>query len=280
MDFEFLTYEIEDNILTLTLNRPEKLNAVTEAMNLEVIEAFKAADADDDVRAIIVTGAGRAFCAGADMSGGAGTFDYQSDGIKRDTGGLVTLQMFECRKPIIGAINGPAVGFGATFTLAMDVRLASEDARFGFVFSQRGIVPEACATWFLPRTVGVSQALDWFYSGRVFGATEAYEGGLVRAVYTPDQLLGAARELAKTYTTSTSAVSVAMTRQMVWKLMGADHPMEAHKLDSRGVYELGKGADAAEGVTAFLEKRAPQFPMKVSKDMPSFYPWWEERKFE
>lgn len=280
MDFEHVIYEVEDGVLTLTLNRPEKLNAVTEGMNRDIIAAFDQADADDDVRAIVVTGAGRAFCAGADLSGGAGTFDYATDGVKRDGGGLVTLRVFDSMKPVIGAINGPAVGFGATFTLAMDVRLAADDARFGFVFSRRGIVPEACSTWFLPRAVGVTQALDWFYSGRVFPAQEAKDAGLVRALYPREDLLGAARELAKSYSTETSALSVAMSRQMVWKLLGADHPMEAHKLDSRGVYELGKGPDASEGVTAFLEKRTPQFPGRVSKDMPGFYPWWEERRFE
>jgi enoyl-CoA hydratase/carnithine racemase len=280
MEFEFLKYEVDERILTLTLSRPEKLNAVTEAMQEELRTAFRAADEDDEVRAIVVTGEGRAFCAGADLSGGVETFDYATDEVKRDNGGLTTLVMFDVRKPIIGAINGAAVGFGATFTLAMDVRLASEDARFGFVFSRRGIVPEACATWFLPRVVGVSQALDWFYSGRVFGAEEAREAGLVRAVYPRDELLGAARELARSYTAETSALSVGLSRQMVWKLLGADHPMEAHKLDSRGVYELGKGPDAREGVASFLEKRPPQFPGKLSEDMPGFYPWWTERTFE
>jgi enoyl-CoA hydratase/carnithine racemase len=280
MEFETLIYEVEDGVLTLTLNRPEKLNATTEAMNREIIQAFDAADGDDNVRAIVVTGAGRAFCAGADLSGGSETFDYAVEGIKRDGGGLVTLRMFDCKKPIIGAVNGAAVGFGATFTLAMDVRLAAQEARYGFVFSKRGIVPEACATWFLPRIVGVSQALDWIYSGRVFGAEEAKEAGLVRAVYPQSDLLYEARELARSYTAESSAISVALSRQMVWKLLGADHPMEAHKLDSRGVTYMGKSADSREGVASFLEKRPPQFPMKVSADMPDFYPWWKERTFE
>lgn len=280
MEFENLIYEVEDGVLTLTLNRPEKLNATTEAMNREIIQAFDAADGDDNVRAIVVTGAGRAFCAGADLSGGSETFDYAVEGIKRDGGGLVTLRMFDCKKPIIGAVNGAAVGFGATFTLAMDVRLAAQEARYGFVFSKRGIVPEACATWFLPRIVGVSQALDWIYSGRVFGAEEAKEAGLVRAVYPQSDLLYEARELARSYTAESSAISVALSRQMVWKLLGADHPMEAHKLDSRGVTYMGKSADSREGVASFLEKRPPRFPMKVSTDMPDFYPWWEERTFE
>ena len=280
MEFENLIYEVEDGVLTLTLNRPEKLNATTEAMNREIIQAFDAADGDDNVRAIVVTGAGRAFCAGADLSGGSETFDYAVEGIKRDGGGLVTLRMFDCKKPIIGAVNGAAVGFGATFTLAMDVRLAAQEARYGFVFSKRGIVPEACATWFLPRIVGVSQALDWIYSGRVFGAEEAKEAGLVRAVYPQSDLLYEARELARSYTAESSAISVALSRQMVWKLLGADHPMEAHKLDSRGVTYMGKSADSREGVASFLEKRPPRFPMKVSTDMPDFYPWWKERTFE
>jgi enoyl-CoA hydratase/carnithine racemase len=278
--FEFLLYDVEDGILTLRLNRPEKLNAVNGQVNAEIVAAFDQADEDDDVRAVVVTGEGRAFCAGADLSGGADTFDYEEDQVRRDGGGLVTLRMFDFRKPIIAAINGPAVGMGVTMTLAMDVRLASEEARFGFVFARRGIVPESCSTWFLPRIVGVSQALDWIYSGRVFGAQEALEAGLVRAVYPREELLPVARELAKSYTAESSAISVGLSRQMVWKLLGADHPMEAHKLDSRGVYELGKGVDAREGVESFLEKRAPAFTMKVSKDMPGFYPWWAERPFE
>ena len=296
MSYEQISYEVEDRILTITLNRPEKLNAVTLQMNNEIIDALDRADADDDVRVIIMTGAGRAFCAGADLSAGADTFDYDAraqgtgagsaDAVDwgdvriRDGGGFVSLRIYECIKPVIGAINGAAVGQGVTMTLPMDVRLASDNARFGFVFSRRGIVPEACSTYFLPRLVGVAQALRWMYSGRVFGAAEALRGGLVEAVHPPERLLDAAREIAREIVEYTAPVSVALIRQMVWRLLGADHPMEAHKLESRGVYALGQLADSKEGVVSFLEKRAPEFSLKPSEDMPGFYPWWEERKYE
>lgn len=288
MDYKTIAYQVEAGILTITLNKPEKLNAFTSRMAHELIDAIDRADEDDAVGAIVVTGAGRGFCAGADLSGGSDTFNADkkdnaerqnaTDSI-RDTGGLVTLRIYDCKKPVIAAINGAAVGIGATMTLAMDIRLASDNAKFGFVFARRGIVPEACSSWFLPRVVGVSQALEWCYKGNVFPATEALEGGLVKKLYAPDDLLPAAYEMAREIIDNTAPVSVALTRQMIWKMMGADHPMEAHKIDSRGVYERGKQPDAAEGVESFLEKRPAVYPDTPSKDMPEFYPWWEEREY-
>ena len=249
-----------------------------------MIDALDKADADDNVRAIIVTGAGRGFCAGADLSAGGNTFnaearDDREDGLQRDGGGRVSLRIFECKKPIIAAINGAAVGIGATMTLPMDIRLCSTKAKFGFVFARRGIVPEACSSYFLPRVVGISQALEWCYNGRVFPGDEALAGGLVRSVHEPDDLLTAAKVIAREIVDNTSAVSVTLIRQMMWKMLGADHPMEAHKIDSRGIYFAGKAADAKEGVESFLEKRTAKFPLKVSEDMPEFYPWWEDREF-
>jgi enoyl-CoA hydratase/carnithine racemase len=299
MAYETIIYEVSENILTITLNRPEKLNAFTGQMMTEMINAFDRADADDNVRAIIVTGAGRGFCAGADLSAGANTFDPEQredrperrrarhadgsvdygDESVRDGGGLLTLRIFDSLKPVIAAVNGPAVGVGLTMQLPMDVRLASENARFGFVFARRGLVPEACSTWFMSRVVGISRALEWTFTGRVFSAQEALEGGLIRAIYKPDALVPAARALAREIADNTSQVSVAITRQMLWKLLGADHPMEAHKIDSRAIYELGRSGDAREGVSSFLQKRAAKFPDRVSKDMPPFFPWWQERKY-
>jgi len=298
MAYEQIIYEVADNIATITLNRPEKLNAFTALMMNEMIGAFDKADADDNVRAIIVTGAGRAFCAGADLSAGPRTFDasredrperkaaikadgsvdFSNEGV-RDGGGRLTLRIFECLKPVIAAVNGPAVGVGVTMQLAMDVRLASENARFGFVFARRGIVPEACSSWFLPKIVGISQALEWTFTGRVFPAEEALQGGLVKRIYKPDQLIPAARALAREIADNTSQVSVALIRQMLWKMAGADHPMEAHKIDSRGIFARGQSGDVKEGVASFLEKRPAKFPDKVSKDMPSYFPWWQERKY-
>ena len=284
MDYSTILYDLEDNVLLITLNRPEILNAFNRDMMAELIDALDKADADDNVRAIIVTGAGRGFCAGADLSAGGNTFnaearDDREDGLHRDGGGRVTLRIFECKKPIIAAINGAAVGIGATMTLPMDIRLCSTKAKFGFVFARRGIVPEACSSYFLPRVVGISQALEWCYSGRVFPGDEALAGGLVRSVYQPDDLLAAAKVIAREIVDNTSAVSVTLIRQMMWKMLGADHPMEAHKIDSRGIYFAGKAADAKEGVESFLEKRTAKFPLKVSEDMPEFYPWWENREF-
>ena len=284
MNYSTILYDLEDSVLLITLNRPEILNAFNRDMMAEMIDALDKADADDNVRAIIVTGAGRGFCAGADLSAGGNTFnaearDDREDGLQRDGGGRVTLRIFECKKPIIAAINGAAVGIGATMTLPMDIRLCSTKAKFGFVFARRGIVPEACSSYFLPRVVGISQALEWCYSGRVFPGDEALAGGLVRSVHQPDDLLAAAKVIAREIADNTSAISVTLIRQMMWKMLGADHPMEAHKIDSRGIYFAGKAADAKEGVESFLEKRAAKFPLKVSEDMPEFYPWWEDRKF-
>lgn len=288
MQYEQIRYEVENNILTITLNRPEKLNAFTPVMMNEMIDALDRADADDEVRAIIVTGEGRAFCAGADLSSGADTFKHEGSSdeksgeqkIRRDGGGLLTLRIYECLKPIISACNGPAVGIGATMQCAMDIRLASENAKYGFVFAKRGIVPEACSSWFLPRIVGISQALEWTYSGRVFDAKEAHDKGFVRSTHDPDDLMQAAKSLAAEFADQTSAISVTLIRQMMWKMLGADHPMEAHKVDSRGIFYMGKSPEAAEGVTSFLEKRPADFPGKVSKDLPEYFPWWKDRNFE
>ena len=284
MDYSTILYDLEDSVLLITLNRPEILNAFNRDMMAEMIDALDKADADDNVRAIIVTGAGRGFCAGADLSAGGNTFnaearDDREDGLHRDGGGRVTLRIFECKKPIIAAINGAAVGIGATMTLPMDIRLCSTKAKFGFVFARRGIVPEACSSYFLPRVVGISQALEWCYSGRVFTGDEALAGSFVRSIHEPGDLLAAAKVIAREIADNTSAVSVTLIRQMMWKMLGADHPMEAHKIDSRGIYFAGKAADAKEGVESFLEKRTAKFPLKVSEDMPEFYPWWEDRKF-
>lgn len=284
MNYEQILYDKNGPILTLTLNRPDKLNAYTQQMQTELISALDAADADDDIRAIIVTGAGRGYCAGADLSAGGNTFNNDAPGreggLRRDGGGILTLRLFECLKPIISACNGPAVGVGATMQCAMDLRLASEEARYGFVFSKRAVVPEACSSWFLPRIVGIQQALEWTFSGRVFNAEEAARGGLVRSIHKANDLMPAAIDLAHEFAESTSPVSVALIRQMMWKMLGADHPMEAHKIDSRGIYYRGKSVDAIEGVESFLEKRAPTFPGKVSTDMPEYFPWWTPRAFE
>jgi enoyl-CoA hydratase/carnithine racemase len=286
MSFKAIKTEVDNNILTLTLNRPDRLNAFNGDMREEMIEVFNKASLDDEVRVIVVTGEGRGFCAGADLGAGKDTFntdkrdDGQGQSQWRDGGGQVSLAIYECLKPVIGAINGPAVGVGATMQLPMDVRIASTSARFGFVFARRGLVMEACSSWFLPRLVGMDQASRWAYSGRVFEADEALEGGLVSELLAPEDLLPRAYELARDFSENSSAVSVALMRQMMWRMIGADHPMEAHKVDSRGISVLGKLPDAAEGVTSFLEKRAPEFPMKVSKDMPDYFPWWDDRRFQ
>jgi enoyl-CoA hydratase/carnithine racemase len=297
MAYETIRSEVKDRIQTITLNRPDKLNAFTGPMMQELIAAFDAADNNDDVRAVIVTGAGRAFCAGADLSAGADTFDQDkregrraprktaegaddySDEAIRDGGGRVTLRIFESLKPVIAAINGPAVGIGATMLLPMDIRIASEEARIGFVFSRRGIVMEACSSWFLPRLVGMQQACDWVYSGRVFPAAEALEGRLVKEVLRPSELLARARAIAREIADNTAPVSIALMRQMMWRMLGADHPMEAHKIDSRGIFTRGKSADVREGVSAFLEKRPARFADRVSSDMPPYFPWWKERPY-
>ena len=284
MSYSTILYDVDKSILTITLNRPDILNAFNTSMLSEIIDALDRADADDRIRCIIFTGAGRAFCAGADLSVGGNTFnadarDDKADGPHRDGGGRLTLRIFECKKPVIAAINGPAVGIGATMTLPMDIRLCSSNAKVGFVFSRRGVVPEACSSFFLPRVVGISKALEWCYSGRVFPAEEALSGGLVRSIHKPEDLLADAKHIARELVENTSAVSTALIRQMMWKMLGADHPMEAHKIDSQGMYFTGKSADAKEGIESFLEKRPAKFALEVSKDMPPFFPWWEDRKF-
>jgi enoyl-CoA hydratase/carnithine racemase len=279
-EYEQIRYDVVDGVATVTLNRPDRLNAFTGRMAAELIDAFDRIDADDAVRAVVITGAGRGFCAGADLQGGGNTFNYPEDGtVHRDGGGTVSLRIFESVKPVIVAFNGPAVGIGVTMTLPADIRLASTQARFGFVFARRGIVLEAASSWFLSRVVGISKAMEWTATGRVFGADEALAGGLVRSVHEPDELLPAAYALAREIADNTAPVSVALTRQMLWRMLGADHPMVAHRLDSRAVQARGKSEDAKEGVTSFLEKRPATFPDRVSTDMPDFYPWWPAQPF-
>ena len=289
--FETLLYGAADGIATITLHRPEKMNAFTAQMRDDLIRAFDVTDADDAVRAVIVTGSGRAFCAGADLSSGGKTFDYKArqdeareahkvGDVYRDGGGMVTLRIFDSLKPVIGAINGAAVGIGVTMQLPMDIRMASTDARFGFVFARRGITPEAASSWFLSRLVGMQTALEWCFTGRVFDAQEALDRGLVRSLHAPDELLPAARALAREIADHTAPVSVALTRQMLWRMAGAAHPMEAHRIDSRAIQSRGQSADAREGVGSFLDKRAPVYPNKVSSDMPAFFPWWDDPGFK
>jgi enoyl-CoA hydratase/carnithine racemase len=288
--FETLLYGVEEGIATITLNRPARLNAFTSRMMADLIAAFDETDADDAVKAVIVTGAGRGFCAGADLAAGGSTFDFAAsrdplrlearvDGVQRDGGGRVTLRIFESLKPVIAAVNGPAVGIGVTMQLAMDMRLASTAARFGFVFARRGITPEAASSWFLPRLVGIQTALEWCYTGRVFPAQEALDKGLVRSLHEPDDLLPAARALAREIIDNTAPVSVALTRQLIWRMAGADHPMRAHRADSRAIQARGAAADAKEGVSAFLEKRAAQYPNRVSIDLPDIWPDWTSPDF-
>jgi enoyl-CoA hydratase/carnithine racemase len=294
MEYKTILYEVADGIATLTLHRPEALNAFTVEMMNELLHVFDRIDADDAVRAVIVTGSGRAFCAGADLSAGPGAFqvdrapdsaardggriDYSSDG-SRDGGGRVTLRIFRCLKPVIAAINGPAVGVGITMTLPMDIRLASDKARIGFVFARRGIVPEAASSFFLPRLVGISRALEWCYSGRVYPAAEALAGGLVRSVHPAAELLPAAAAIAREIIENTAPVAIALIRQMMWRGLTMDDPMEAHKVDSRGIVARGESPDVAEGVSSFLEKRPPRFRDRVSTDMPDYFPWWTERPY-
>jgi enoyl-CoA hydratase/carnithine racemase len=294
MDFAQILYDVDGPVATITMNRPERLNAFTITMQREMVAALDLADADDGVRAVIVTGAGKGFCAGADLAGGGETFDAEAvaeatgggsptpegNPYPRDFGGLLTLRIFRMIKPVIAAINGAAVGIGATMTLPMDVRLAADDAKLGFVFAGRGIVPEAASSWFLPRVVGISQALEWTMTARVFPAEEGLRGGLIRSLHPKDDLLPAARALAEEIATNAAPVSVALTRQMLWRMLGADHPMVAHRVDSRGVYSTGRSVDAREGVMAFLEKRAASWSMRPSTDMPEWYPWWHEPEYE
>jgi enoyl-CoA hydratase/carnithine racemase len=292
MAFEQITTEVSERVLTITLDRPERLNAWTPTMARELIEAFDRADADDEVRAVIVTGAGRGFCAGADLAAGGETFDYRArrsesqsqsqdtDAVPRDNGGVVVLRIFASTKPVIAAINGPAVGIGATMTLPMDIRLAADDARMGFVFVRRGIVPEACSSWFLPRIVGISRALEWVTTGRVFPAQEGLDGGLLRSLHPAGELLEGAREIAREIAENTAPVSVALARRMLWPMLGAEHPMLAHRADSRGMFYRGQSGDAAEGITAFLQKRPAQFPERVSDGLPDILPGWTAPEFE
>ena len=288
--FETILYDVAEGVATITLNRPDKLNAFTGQMMADMIGAFDLSDADDAVRCVIVTGAGRGFCAGADLSGGGDTFDRNTrqeavreegrvGGVVRDGGGRLTLRIFDSLKPVIAACNGPAVGVGVTMQLAMDIRLASTEARYGFVFARRGLNPEAASSWFLPHLVGVQTALEWCYTGRVFPASEAKEKGLVRSVHAPEDLLPAARALAREIADNTAPVSIAITRQLIWRMAGAAHPMEAHMADSRGIQIRGAMQDVREGVNSFLEKRAPRFPDKVSKDLPDIWPQWSAPTF-
>jgi enoyl-CoA hydratase/carnithine racemase len=280
---EHIATELSERILTITLNRPERLNAWTPTMARELIEAFDRADADDEVGAIIITGAGRGFCAGADLEAGGDTFNARArgvtDALPEDNGGLFTLRIFNSLKPVIAAINGPAVGVGATMTLPMDVRLASDEARIGFVFARRGIVPEAASSWFLPRVVGISRAMEWVTTGRVFDAQEALDAGLVRSLHPPGELLGAARELAREIAENAAPVSVALARRMLWRMLGAEHPMVAHRADSRALFARGQSADVVEGVTSFLEKRPAKFTDRVSDGLPDIQPDWVEPEF-
>ena len=284
--YEHIELKIADGIATIWMNRPDKMNAFTELMRYEIIDALDHTDADDDVRAVIFTGRGRAFCAGADLSSGEGTFSRGGsdimgrNGVPRDGGGTVSLRIYDSKKPVIGAINGAAVGVGVTMTLPMDIRLASTAAKFGFVFSRRGIVPEAASSWFLPRLVGISQAMEWVASGEVFPAEEAMAGGLVRSVHEPDDLLPAAYALARRLTESSSAVSIAVARKMMWRMLGADHPMAAHKVDSRGILERGRSEDVKEGINSFFEKRAPQFPDKVSDGLGTIFSDWDDPTYD
>jgi enoyl-CoA hydratase/carnithine racemase len=290
---ETTRFDVADGIATITLHRPDKLNAYNGQMRTEIAALFDETDADDAVRVVIVTGAGRAFCAGADLSSGGSTFDREApqhqpyleklrteSGVYRDGGGTNALRIYESLKPVIGAINGAAVGIGATIQLPMDIRMASTAARFGFVFARRGITLEAASSWFLPRLVGMQTALEWCMTGRLFGADEARARGLVRSVHAPDELLPAARALAREIADNTAPVSVALTRQMLWRLSAAAHPMFAHRIDSRAIQARGQSADVREGVGAFLEKRKAEFLDRVSADMPAFFPWWEEPAFE
>jgi enoyl-CoA hydratase/carnithine racemase len=284
MSYEQIITDLADGVMTITLNRPDRLNAWTSTMQRELIAAFDEADGNDGVRVVIVTGAGRGFCAGADLAAGGATFDRRnrpsSHAVPRDGGGQFTLRVFDCTKPVIAAINGPAVGVGVTMTLPMDIRLAADDARLGFVFARRGIVPEACSSWFLPRLVGISRAMEWVATGRVFPAEEALQAGLVRSLHPKDDLLAAARGIAKEIVDNAAPVSVAVARRMMWRMLGAEHPMIAHRADSRGMLYRGQSDDAAEGISAFLEKRPAAFPDRISAGLPDVMPDWTAPSFE
>lgn len=285
MSYTTVKTAVENGVMTVTLNRPEKLNAFTATMFSELMAVADEIDSRDDVRVAIFTGEGRAFCAGADLEAGADTFRYDAGGGPvdwskvRDIGGILNLRLFNCKKPLIAAINGPAVGIGATMTLPMDFRLASENAKMGFVFVRRGIVPDGAASWLLPKIVGLAQSLDWMLSGRVFGIDEAKKGGLVREVYKPEDLMPAALAIARDIADNTSAISVAITRQLLWNMAGSEHPVFANMYESRGLYHAGRSPDAMEGVMSFLQKRQPNYPGKVSKDMPAEFPWWKAPEY-
>jgi enoyl-CoA hydratase/carnithine racemase len=288
MNYEQLRYEVEGRILTITLNRPDRMNAFTGRMCDELIAAFDSADSDDNIKVVIVTGAGRAFCAGADLERGGETWGKHSEHLAAqaaseryvgDGGGRVTRRIFDFNKPVIAAINGAAVGVGITMTLAMDIRLAVPNAKLGFVFAGRGIIPEACSSWFLPRLVGISKALEWCYSARVFKSEEGLQAGLLRSLHESDALLPAARMLAQEFIDNASSISIAMTRHMMWRMLSAPHPIDAHEVDTAAIAALGKSADAKEGIGAFLEKRKANFADRVSKNMPACFPWWKDREF-
>ena len=284
-NLETVRTEVRENSLIIYLSREERVNAFTLTMQQEIVKVLDDAEENDDIKAIIFTGDGKAYCAGADLSSGGDTFDNRkgrerTNDVVRDSGGLLTLRLFKCKKPLIAAVNGAAVGIGATMLLPMDTRICSDQARFGFVFAKRGIVPEAASSWFLPRLIGINKALELCYTGKVISAEEAKEIRLVSEILNQDKLIDRAIEIAKEFTAESSQISIALTRQMMWRMLGADDPMEAHKIDSRAVFELGQSGEAIEGVNSFLEKRPPSFPGKVSKDMPSFFPWWDEKEFE
>ena len=284
-NLETVRTEVRENSLIIYLSREERMNAFTLTMQQEIVKVLDDAEENDDIKAIIFTGDGKAYCAGADLSSGGDTFDNRkgrerTNDVVRDSGGLLTLRLFKCKKPLIAAVNGAAVGIGATMLLPMDTRICSDQARFGFVFAKRGIVPEAASSWFLPRLIGINKALELCYTGKVISAEEAKEIKLVSEILNQDNLIDRALEIAKEFTAESSQISIALTRQMMWRMLGADDPMEAHKIDSRAVFELGQSGEAIEGVNSFLEKRLPSFPGKVSKDMPSFFPWWDEKEFE
>ena len=284
-NLETVRTEVRDNSLVIYLSREERMNAFTLSMQQEIVKVLDDAEQNDDIKAIVFTGDGKAYCAGSDLSSGGDTFDNRkgrkrTNNVVRDSGGLLTLRLFKSKKPLIAAVNGAAVGIGATMLLPMDIRICSDRARFGFVFARRGIVPEAASSWFLPRLIGIDKALELCYSGKVISAEEAKEINLVSEVLPQEKLLERALEIAKEFTAESSQISIALTRQMMWRMLGADDPMEAHKVDSRAIFELGQSGEAVEGVTSFLEKRSPSFPGKVSKDMPSFFPWWNEKEFE
>ena len=283
MDFKNILLEQRENIAVLFLNRPNKLNAFTFSMMEEIISALDSLEADDSVHAVIITGKGRAFCAGADLSSGQDTFNpsfddfaVQESDFRRDSGGILTLRMYKFLKPIVVACNGPAVGIGASMQLAADIRLASDQARFGFVFNNRGIVPDACSSWFLPRIVGISRALELTYSGRIIDAQEALQLNLVSSIHDSEKLLSNALDITKKMVQNSAPVSISLTRQMLWRSLESSGPYDAHVIESKAIDSRGASEDAKEGVSSFLGKRPAEFKNKVSSDMPEFFPWWKD----